>query len=145
MLILPHAVAADEFLKLNVVLLSDPGDTSNNLTLIKLKAKNCLHVEFNDINKIVEGYTAPSIEHISRILDFAKINEVGLVSCAAGISRSSAVAYLIKCLTEEPRNAIMVLDKEYHQPNKRIIKIGAKLLNNPEVTKEYEYFIRHTS
>lgn len=96
---------------------------------------------FHDIRHIIEGLTAPSMESIKEILDFAKENEVDMVCCYAGISRSSAVAYLIKCLTEEPECAIKVLDELRHHPNKRIIKIGSKLLKNDMIEGVYNKWI----
>lgn len=53
---------------------------------------------FDDATRWREGYTLPSEEHIHELLVFAKtLNPSSrlLVHCAAGISRSTAAAYII--------------------------------------------------
>jgi len=57
-----------------------------------------LHLAMHDIAEEREGYVAPSREHVGAIIDFAQGWDRAaplLVHCYAGISRSTAAAYII--------------------------------------------------
>jgi len=59
---------------------------------------NHLHVTMHDIHEPREGMTLPGEEHVRRILDFARAwdrRRPLVVHCYAGISRSTATAYMI--------------------------------------------------
>jgi len=69
-------------------------------TLAALAPRQRLHLVFHDIVEVREGLIAPSGEMIAAMLDFgrARAHEVPLlVHCWAGISRSSAAAYILAC------------------------------------------------
>ena len=59
-----------------------------------------LQLYFHDITEAKEGLIAPNADHIGAILDFTRGWSGArplLVHCWAGISRSSAAAYMIAC------------------------------------------------
>ncbi|OKL42555.1 tyrosine phosphatase family protein [Pseudovibrio exalbescens] len=65
-----------------------------------LQAVPHLSLRFHDIPEPREGYVAPAPEHVSEILSFAQsIHKTRpiLIHCWAGISRSTAAAFIIAC------------------------------------------------
>jgi len=60
--------------------------------------ENHLHLVMHDIAEPQEGMTPPGVEHVRRLLDFAHAWDRSrplVVNCYAGISRSTASAYII--------------------------------------------------
>lgn len=60
-----------------------------------------LVMDFHDINYGREGFTAPDLAMVSRLLDFAQTwdgNAPLLIHCWAGISRSTAAAFIVACV-----------------------------------------------
>jgi predicted protein tyrosine phosphatase len=69
------------------------------------KAANRLVLRFNDISGPHEGLTAPSPADIETLIAFARAwtgPAPLLAHCWAGISRSTAAAYIIACLHHAP-------------------------------------------
>jgi predicted protein tyrosine phosphatase len=85
------------------------------------------HPEFH------KGSHFPTMEDVKQALDWAKDKTSILVHCHAGISRSSAIAYLIACQRVGPKEAIKLLNIHNHWPNILIVKFGAILLGDPEI------------
>lgn len=59
-----------------------------------------LHLTMNDINEPREGMIPPDVSHVKALLDFARRwNRQGpmVINCYAGISRSTAAAYVVQC------------------------------------------------
>ena len=59
-----------------------------------------LLLRFNDINAPRDGYIAPDASHVDAILAFSRAwpgRRPLLIHCLAGISRSTAAAYIIAC------------------------------------------------
>jgi predicted protein tyrosine phosphatase len=59
-----------------------------------------LRLAFHDIAEIREGFTAPDAALVARLLDFASGWDAArpmLVHCWAGVSRSTAAAFIIAC------------------------------------------------
>ena len=94
-----------------------------------------LVVKFEDLDDSVTApeYIFPEKEHIKSILDYAQGKNKILVHCHAGISRSSAVAYVIACSRMSPEKAIEILNPSIHMPNMRIVRLGAELLGNVSI------------
>ena len=68
--------------------------------LAALTPQRRLHLVFHDVVEAREGLILPSSEMIAAMLDFsrARIHETPLlIHCWAGISRSSAAAYILAC------------------------------------------------
>jgi predicted protein tyrosine phosphatase len=101
-------------------------------------AKSYLWLRFDDIEFSRTGYIAPDKQRIKEALDWAKDKESILVACLAGISRSSAIAYLIQCMREDhPKDALKILAKRIHHPNSLIVKLGAEILEDGRIIDEY--------
>ena len=69
-------------------------------------AENYLSLSMHDIAEPREGYVAPSIDHVARILEFGRRwNGQGalVIHCYAGISRSTAAAYVIAATLQPQR------------------------------------------
>ena len=72
---------------------------------------------------------APKIHHVEKALEWADDKENLLVACAAGISRSSAIAYLTTYNeTKSIETALSKLDLTVHRPNILILMYGDKIL-----------------
>jgi predicted protein tyrosine phosphatase len=59
-----------------------------------------LLIAVNDIVEPMEGLTAPSLEHVSALLEFGQAwdrRQPLVVHCYAGISRSTAAAFILVC------------------------------------------------
>lgn len=124
----------------NVISIRSP-DEKNGKEPIDFAIKKCkdiLILEFDDIQNHIDGYTKPTKEPIVKAINWAKDKQDILVHCHAGISRSSAMAYLICCdRYKDPSKAIKILDPKYHWPNTLIVKLGSEILNNKEVWKTF--------
>lgn len=101
-----------------------------------LRPEDCLHLSMHDIIEEQEGLVAPAREHVEALLAFARdwdrTNPM-IVHCYAGISRSTAAAYVIAAALNPMRNAT-ALAKElrrlspYATPNLRIVSIADDIL-----------------
>lgn len=78
------------------------------------------------------GATLPGEADIRRAMMWAQ-GQPGpfLVHCFAGISRSSAMAVVLRAMRDTPRIAAEVLDPERHWPNPLILDWGAHILGIP--------------
>jgi predicted protein tyrosine phosphatase len=91
------------------------------------------NVQFDDVVYSLGHTQPPEKSHVEQILTWCKGKEDIVFACAAGISRSSASAYIAACQECEVEEAIGVLDPNKHQPNKRIVYLGAKILDDPSI------------
>lgn len=125
---------------INLISIRDttPSEYYNNLYKMIDEAgiKNVFVAYFDDIvaplpnrNEIV-----PNKEEIKKIIDWTK-NIMGsnsndiIVHCTGGVSRSSAVAILIKYM-QNPESALSVINPMLHSPNEKIIEIGGDILGD---------------
>lgn len=65
----------------------------------------------------------PTYQQVKEVLTY-KVLDFDFVACKQGISRSSAIAYLVECQIEESEEAIKVLNHTKHFPNELILKHG---------------------
>ncbi len=87
----------------------------------------------------IEGKMGPTDNSVADILLKAGISGDVIVHCTGGISRSSAIAYLIACRrTGKPTEAIKILNPKIHWPNDTIVKIGAKIFGDEEIKHTYD-------
>lgn len=95
-----------------------------------------LVLTFNDIVEPREGMVAPDADHVQALLDFVhgwQKDAPLLIHCYAGISRSTAAAY-IAALALDPQSDETAMALELRQqspsatPNIRLIKIADEVL-----------------
>jgi Predicted protein tyrosine phosphatase len=103
-------------------------------------AKSIYAVIFDDSNIAFDGTKAPTTEDIRGILEWSMDKDDLLVHCTAGVSRSSAVAFLIESARTNPFEALKILNPRTHEPNELIIRIGAKLISS-DVMVAYTKFL----
>lgn len=127
---------------LNIVSIRNSGESEEIQDMFDLHRDNfnsLCSVIFDDISEPMAGagYRLPKEKDIEKVLQWAKDKENILVHCSAGISRSSAIAYLIECTRIPPCEAVKILKPGIHYPNRLMVKIGSEILGNPEI---YEVF-----
>jgi predicted protein tyrosine phosphatase len=96
-----------------------------------------LRLGIDDISEPIEGSIAPTSDHVANILSFAQgwgRSAPLLVHCWAGISRSTAAAYIMLCDLHGPGHedaiARALRGRAAHaQPNKLMIRHADMLLN----------------
>lgn len=83
----------------HLVTLASPGAEA------AFEAEHRLDLRFNDIAAPREGLVAPSLEHVEALIEFAQ-GWTGaqplLIHCWAGVSRSTAAAYVVACARTAP-------------------------------------------
>jgi len=99
--------------------------------------QNLLVVNFDDLVSPLPADSMyrerpPNEEDIRTILEWSKQKMQGnnnnfIIQCTGGISRSSAVAILVRYL-QDPEKAIKVINPILHRPNEKVLEIGEKLL-----------------
>ena len=95
-----------------------------------------LKLAFNDIVETVPGLVAPDGEHIDRLLAFvARWNCAGplVVHCLAGISRSTAAAYITLCALNQSVNERAIAEQlraasPFATPNMLMVQLADKML-----------------
>jgi predicted protein tyrosine phosphatase len=151
--ILSHREALPEVIshskKYNVIFITNPGDPFYRPEMhdLIIHAQKALVCQFHDVefdrekdNAPYWGYIGPTKKDIETIIEFAKNKDDLIVSCHAGVSRSSASAFVIVCSQENPKEALKILDKRRHDPNNLIIKHGSEILGKPEMIDIIQQF-----
>ncbi len=98
--------------------------------------ENHLVLAVDDISVPMDGYTLPAEEHVERLIDFVGRWDRAtpmVVHCYAGISRSSAGAYVAACAVNPKRNEQEIAweirrASRTAQPNAAIVSIADRLL-----------------
>jgi predicted protein tyrosine phosphatase len=98
--------------------------------------ENHLVLNMDDISDPQEGYTCPADDHVARLIAFAKKWDRAapmVVHCFAGISRSTAAAFVTACALNPKRDegeiALAIRRASVTaQPNTRIVSIADQLL-----------------
>ncbi|MER8761452.1 MULTISPECIES: tyrosine phosphatase family protein [unclassified Mesorhizobium] len=99
--------------------------------------ENHLHLVMHDIAVAQEGMTMPGEEHVLNLLDFARQWDRSrplVVHCYAGISRSTASAYIIAAALAPKRDEVELAEtlrrlSPTATPNPRLIAIADTLLD----------------
>jgi predicted protein tyrosine phosphatase len=99
-------------------------------------AENHLWLQLHDISEPLEGYVIPESEHIEQLIAFVRRwprDTPMVVHCYAGISRSTAAAYVALCALNPPgyEQAIARALRRASPtatPNARIVALGDDLL-----------------
>lgn len=103
----------------------------------KLPAGRHLRILVNDIVEPTEGLIAPNEPMVSRILNFGEswdASQPMLIHCWAGISRSSATAFILACARNPETPERMIADhirqaSPIAHPNARLVALADELLN----------------
>ena len=98
--------------------------------------ENHLVLAVDDITAPMDGYTAPAHEQCRRLIDFVTAwdrKAPMVVHCFAGISRSTAGAYVAACALNPKRDEMQIAwdirrASRTAQPNARIVSIADRLL-----------------
>ena len=97
---------------------------------------NHLKVSMDDITEQMDGFVAPSDQHIERVLNFVRNwdrNAPMVVHCYAGISRSTASAFAAACMLNPTRDEISIARliraaSPIAQPNRLMVSLADKAL-----------------
>ena len=95
-----------------------------------------LHISVSDIVDHMDGHVAPDVAHVQSLLDFARAWDRAdplLSHCYAGVSRSTAAAYVIACALRPDFCEIETAQRLRARsptatPNARIVAIADGLL-----------------
>jgi len=101
-----------------------------------ISVENHLILGMDDINGPIEGYVAPADEHVAKLIEFVRgwSRAAPLVMhCYAGISRSTAAAYVAAC-TLNPARDELAIARELRRasptatPNLRLVALADRAL-----------------
>ena len=101
-----------------------------------ITAENHLLLDMDDINDHIEGYVVPAEEHVGELLRFVRAWDRAnplVVHCYAGISRSTAGAFVTACALNPQRDELSIaraLRAASHTatPNLRIVRLADQML-----------------
>ena len=101
-----------------------------------ISAENHLLLDMDDITDHIEGYVAPAEEHVGDLLRFVRAWDRGaplVVHCYAGISRSTAGAFVTACALNPNRGEMRIAQalrdaSPTATPNARIVAHADRLL-----------------
>jgi predicted protein tyrosine phosphatase len=112
-----------------------------------IAAENHLVLSVDDISMPMDGYTVPGDDHVKRLIDFVgKWDRAApmVVHCFAGISRSTAGAFVTACTLNPQRDETQIAwdirrASRTAQPNARIVAVADRLLKrNGRMVKAIE-------
>ncbi|MBY0526249.1 MAG: hypothetical protein K2R98_22845 [Gemmataceae bacterium] len=132
-----HAVAtAQQFLadrpeEFHCLVITDPGYPFPEE--IRGWSKDILHLSFHDACFPADCFDLADLAAVRTAITWAEGRDKLLVACHAGISRSSAFAYVIGCLDRQPEQALEIIDAARHRPNDLVVKLGSKALGNDRI------------
>jgi predicted protein tyrosine phosphatase len=97
---------------------------------------NHLILGMDDISEPLEGYIHPADDHIAKLIEFARAWDRKtplIVHCFAGISRSTAGAYVVACAINPTRSELSIAQalrraSPSAAPNRRIVTLGDQAL-----------------
>jgi len=95
-----------------------------------------LKVSMDDITEQMDGFVAPSEQHIEKVLAFVRgwdRSAPMVVHCYAGISRSTASAFMAACALNPHKDEISIAKQiraasAIAQPNRLIVSLADKVL-----------------
>ena len=112
-----------------------------------IAAENHLLLDMDDIIDHIDGYVAPAEEHVGDLLRFVRAWDRAnplVVHCYAGISRSTAGAFVTACALNPRRDELTIaraLRAASHTatPNLRIVRLADQMLGrNGRMVKAIE-------
>jgi predicted protein tyrosine phosphatase len=101
-----------------------------------VSAQNHLFLRMHDINEPLEGHVVPHAEHVASLIAFVKGWDRGtplVVHCWAGISRSTAAAFVVACTLNPERDEADIAwairrASPTATPNLRIVALADEIL-----------------
>jgi len=101
-----------------------------------IAAEHHLFLGVNDIIEVQEGLVAPAEEHVAQLLDFVATWDGGdpmVVHCFAGISRSTAAAFITLCSVRPDRSEVEIARRlrrasRFASPNPRLVALADDLM-----------------
>jgi predicted protein tyrosine phosphatase len=101
-----------------------------------IRSENHLILGMDDITGPLDGYVAPADEHVAKLIDFVRGWDRAaplVMHCYAGISRSTAGAYVAACALNPRRDERAIarrlrLASPTATPNFRIVALGDRAL-----------------
>ena len=101
-----------------------------------LAPPNHLNLGMDDIVQPMDGYIHPADEHVSRLIDFVRGWDRAtplVVHCYAGISRSTAGAYVAACALNPGRSELVIAQairaaSPTATPNARLVALADRVL-----------------
>jgi predicted protein tyrosine phosphatase len=102
-----------------------------------IAAENHLLLDMDDIVEEIDGYVPPTEEHVEKLIDFVMRwdrNAPIVVHCYAGISRSTAGAFIAACALNPKRDEATIAkyirdSSPTAIPNMRLVRLADKILN----------------
>ena len=97
---------------------------------------NHMKIAFDDITEPMDGFVAPSAEHVERVLSFVRDWDRSaplVIHCYAGVSRSTASAFAAACALNPHRDE-MVIARQIRSaspianPNRLLVSLADKAL-----------------
>jgi predicted protein tyrosine phosphatase len=112
-------------------------DTDLVLRPESILADNHLILGMDDITEQLDGYVVPADEHVTKLLVFVRGWDRAkpmVVHCYAGISRSTAGAFVAACALNPNRNELVIAQELRRlsataSPNPRIVAIADRMLD----------------
>lgn len=97
---------------------------------------NHMKISFDDITEPMDGYVAPTAEHVERMLTFVRGWDRSaplVIHCYAGVSRSTASAFAAACALNPHRDEMEIARKlraasPIASPNRLIVSLADKAL-----------------
>jgi predicted protein tyrosine phosphatase len=97
---------------------------------------NHLKISFDDITEPMDGFVAPTAEHVEQVLTFVRGWDRGaplVIHCYAGVSRSTASAFAAACALNPHRDEVAIARQirtasPIANPNRLIVGLADKAL-----------------
>ena len=104
---------------------------------IRIPADRHLYIAVSDIAEPAEGMILPSPDHVERLLAFVRGWDRAapmVIHCYAGISRSTAAAFIVACALAPERDEAVIAKRlraasATATPNPRLVAVGDRLLD----------------
>jgi predicted protein tyrosine phosphatase len=101
-----------------------------------VRVDNHLLLNMDDISDPIEGYILPHEEHVEKLIDFVTTWQRSsplVVHCYAGISRSTAGAFIAACALNPARDEMAIARfirqaSPTAQPNRRLVSLADDIL-----------------
>ena len=102
----------------------------------EIDAERHLFIGMSDIMEPLDGHILPAEKHVLQLIEFAKVwdrNEPLVIHCHAGVSRSTAAAFVIACALAPSRRESEIADairqaSHTATPNRRMVAIADTML-----------------